>query len=117
MIDFPLEVGILGWVSIILFYFLIAMLMKKKEMVYGFLVTGLINLVAVWSVGDDEIIRWGFILAMCVIFAFSCGIRLMIASTGKESITGGDATTDWASFGWYSLGSAVATLVTSIIVL
>jgi hypothetical protein len=117
MIEFPLVVGILGWVSILLFYLLIAMFMKKKEMVYGFLVTGLIDLVAVWSVGGDEIIKWGFILGICIIFAFSCGIRLMIASAGKESITGGDAPTDWVSFGWYSLGAAIATLLTSVIVL
>ena len=91
--------------------------MKKKEMIYGFLATGLIDLVTVWSVGGDEIIQWGFILGMCIIFAFSCGIRLMIASTGKESITGGDAPTDWVSFGWYSLGAAIASLLTSVIVL
>lgn len=117
MITLPLVVGILGWASILLFYLLIVMLMKKKEMIYGFLVTGLIDLVAVWSVGGDEIIQWGFILGMLVIFGFSCGIRLMIASAGKESLVGGDAPTDWVSFGWYSLGAAVATLLTSVIVL
>lgn len=86
-------------------------------MIYGFLVTGFIDLVTVWSAGGDEIIKWGFILGMCIIFAFSCGIRLMIASAGKESASGGDAATDWVSFGWYSLGAADATLVTSVIVL
>lgn len=117
MIDFPIEVGVLCWVSMLLFYFSIAMLMKKKEMVYGFLATGLIELVAVWSVGGDEIIKWGFILGMCIIFAFSCGIRLMIASCSKVSASGGDAPTDWLSFGWYSLGAVIATLVTSLVVL
>lgn len=86
-------------------------------MVYGFLATGLIDLVAVWSAGGDEIIKWGFILGMLAIFGFTCGIRLMIASAGKESIAGGDAPTDWVSFGWYSLGAAVASLLTSVIVL
>lgn len=91
--------------------------MKKKEMVYGFLATGLIELVAVWSVCGDEIIKWGFILGMCIIFAFSCGIRLMIASAGKESVIGGDAPTDWVSFGWYSLGAVIATAVTMLVML
>jgi hypothetical protein len=117
MIILPLIIGILGCLSILFFYFLIAKFMKKKGMIYGFLVTGLIDLVAVWSVGGDEIIQWGFILGMCIIFAFSCGVRLMIASAGKESIAGGDAPTDWVSFGWYSLGAVIATLVTSLVVL
>ena len=116
MIEFPLIVGILGWVSILSFYFLIAMLMKKKDMIYGFLVTGSIDLLAVLGAYGEEIIRMGFILAMCIVFAFSCGIRLMIASAEKESLTGGSST-DWVSLAWYSLGAAIATLITLCLVL
>ena len=92
--------------------------MKKNEFLYGLVATGLVDFLAVWSAdGEGEIIKGGFILAMCILLAFSCGIRLMIASCGKESASGGDAPTDWLSFGWYSLGAVIATLVTSLVVL
>lgn len=92
--------------------------MKKNEFIYGLVATGLVDFLAVWSAdGEGEIIKEGFILAMCILLAFSCGIRLMIASCGKESASSGDAPTDWLSFGWYSLGAVIATLVTSLVVL
>lgn len=115
MIEFPLEVGLLGWLAILLPLFLllnlISLVMKSREMFLGGWATALANLVAICSVGNDEIIVWGFVVAMLVILAVSCGIRLMLASCVKEAEKK-DAATDWASFGSYSLGACISTAVT-----
>lgn len=90
--------------------------MKSKEVFLGGWVNALANLVAICSVGNDEIITWGFIAAMLIILAASCGIRLMLVSCIKE-IDGQDVATDWASFGSYSLGAVITTAVTMFIFL
>ena len=89
---------------------------KKKELIYGFLATGLINLFLVLAAIGEEIITSGFITAVCVLLALSIGIRLMLASAEKES-DGKGATTDWASWAWYTLGALMASAVSLCLVL
>jgi hypothetical protein len=88
-----------------------------KNILYGLGATGLVNLLAIATVWGEEIIVSGLIIAICTIFAFSVGIRLMIASSQKESIDGGDAPTDWVGLGWYSLGAAIAAIITLIVMI
>lgn len=90
--------------------------MKSKEVFLGGWATALANLVAICSVGNDEISTSGFVIAMLVILAVSCGIRLMLASCVKE-VDGQDVATDWVSFGSYSLGAVITTAVTMFIFL
>ena len=78
--------------------------------------TGLINLLMVFTAAGEEIITSGFITAVCVLFAMSIGIRLMLASAMKES-DGQDAATDWASWAWYTLGALVASVISMFLVL
>ena len=89
---------------------------KKKEVIYGFLATGLINLFLVLTAIGEEIITSGFITAVCVLFALSIGIRVMLASAEKES-DGQDAATDWSSWAWYTLGALMASAVSLWLVL
>lgn len=89
---------------------------KKKEVVYGFMATGLINLLLVLTAAGEEIITSGFVTAVCVLFAMSIGIRLMLASAMKES-DGQDAATDWVSWAWYTLGALVASVISLFLVL
>lgn len=120
MIEFPWYVGLLGWLSIllpfVLLLYLISIVMKSKEVFLGGWATALANLVAICSVGNDEISTSGFVIAMLVILAVSCGIRLMLASCVKE-VDGQDVATDWVSFGSYSLGAVITTAVTMFIFL
>lgn len=120
MIEFPWYVGLLGWLSIllpfVLLFYLISIVMKSKEVFLGGWATALANLVAICSVGNDEISTSGFVIAMLVILAVSCGIRLMLASCVKE-VDGHDVATDWISFGSYSLGAVITTAVTMFIFL
>ena len=85
--------------------------MKSREVFLGGWATALANLVAICSVGNDEISTSGLVIAMSVILAVSCGVRLMLASCVKEGIDR-DLPTDWASFGSYSLGAVISTAVT-----
>ena len=89
---------------------------NKKEIICGFLATGLVNLFLVLTTIGEEIISSGFITAVCVLFALSIGIRLMLASAGKESV-GQDAATDWGSWAWYTLGALMASAVSLCLVL
>lgn len=89
---------------------------KKKEIIYGFLATGLINLFLILTAIGEEVITSGFITAVCVLFALSVGIRLVLASAEKES-DGQDATTDWVSWSWYTLGALMASAVSLCLVL
>lgn len=88
----------------------------KKEIVYGLLATGAIDLLALWTAGGEEIIKGGFVIAMCIVFALSCGIRLMLASCGKDNREI-EQPTDWVSLGWYSIGAAAATALALLVVL
>lgn len=90
--------------------------MKSREVFLGGWATALANLAAIGSVGNDEISIAGFVFAMSVILAVSCGIRLMLASCVKE-VDGHDVATDWASFGSYSLGAVISAAVTLFIFL
>lgn len=90
--------------------------MKSREVFLGGWATALANLVAIGSVGNDEISIEGFVFAMLVILAVSCGVSLMLASCVKE-VDGQDVATDWASFGSYSLGAVISTAVTLFIFL
>lgn len=87
-----------------------------KEIVYGFVSTGFVNLLATIGVDGEEIIRSGFIFAMCITFAVTCFIRLMLASAKAERY-GEDSSTDWCSLGLFSLGAFVATLLSLWVVL
>ena len=87
-----------------------------KEVIYGFTSTGLVNLLALLSAIGGEIIRSGFIFAMCITFAVTCFVRLMLASARAEKY-GEDASTDWVSVGLFSLGALSATLLSLWIVL
>lgn len=116
MIDLPNILGISTLaVYILLFIVLVKILliingMKTKEMILGFGITGLLNLVAVWSVGGDTIIEWGFYIAMVALLAFSCITRLVIGNTGKES-----ESVDWDAIGSYCTGSVIAFALTLVI--
>lgn len=90
--------------------------MKSKEVFLGGWATALANLVAIGSVGNGEISTSGFVIAMSVILVVSCGVRLMLASCVKEG-EDMDLPTDWASFGSYSLGAVISTVVTLFIFL
>lgn len=87
-----------------------------KEVVYGFLSTGFVNLLATIGVEEGEVIRSGFIFAMCITFGLTCFVRLMLASAKAERY-GEDASTDWVSLGWFSLGALVASGLTVWVVL
>ena len=89
---------------------------KNKEVIYGFLATGLINLFLVLTAIGEEIITSGFITAVCVLLALSIGVRLMLASAEKES-DGQDAATDWVSWAWYTLGALMASAMSLCLVL
>ena len=89
---------------------------KKKEVIYGFLATGLINLFLVLTAIGEKIITTGFITAVGVLLALSIGVRLMLASAEKES-DGQDAATDWASWAWYTFGALMASAVSLYLVL
>ncbi|MBQ4589115.1 MAG: hypothetical protein IJA95_07495 [Bacteroidaceae bacterium] len=69
--------------------------MKSREVFLGGWATALANLVAIGSVGSDPIGKGGLVLALLVILAVSCGIRLMLASCVKEG-KDRDLPTDWA---------------------
>lgn len=120
MIEFPWYVGLLGWLAIllpfVLMFYLISLVMKSREVFLGGWATALTNLVAIGSVGSDPISKGGLVLALLVILAVSCGIRLMLASCVKE-VDGQDVATDWASFGSYSFGAVISTAVTLFIFL
>lgn len=90
--------------------------MKTKELIIGFVATALAESVAVWSVGGDDIILYGFIIAMVVILFMSCGIRLMLASATKET-NGQSSSTDWQVVCSYCLGSVISTVLVSLFVL
>lgn len=87
-----------------------------KEIVYGFVSTGFVNLLATIGIEEEEVIRSGFIFAMCITFAVTCFIRLMLASARAEKY-GEDASTDWCSLGLFSLGALSATLLSIWVVL
>lgn len=74
--------------------------METKELILGFGITGLLNLIAVLSVGGDTIIEWGFYIAMIALLSFSCVTRLVIGNTGKDS-----ESVDWDAIGAYCLGA------------
>ena len=120
MIEFPWYVGLLGWLSIllpfVLLFYLISLVMKSREVFLGGWATALANLVAIGSVGSEPIGKGGLVLALLVILAVSCGIRLMLASCVKEG-KDRDLPTDWASFGSYSLGAVISAAVTLFIFL
>ena len=107
MIEFHWTVGLLGWLSILLPIILMLLCMKQKEVLYGFLATGLINLLTLFTANSGEILIGGFIFAVFIILALSCFVRLMLTSARAEKY-GEDASTNWVSLGWYSLGSLVA---------
>lgn len=90
--------------------------MKAKEMYLGGWVTSLVNLIAIGSADGEEIQKGGFVLAMLIILAVSCGIRLMVASAAKEK-EDSDAPTNWTLLGHYSIGAAISTAVTLLIFL
>lgn len=81
----------------------------KKGLLLGFGITGLLNLIAVWSVGGDPIIEWGFYVAMAVLLVFSCLTRIVIGNANKDS-----EGVDWESIGGYCIG-ALAAFVVSLI--
>lgn len=120
MIEFPWYVGLLGWLAVLLplavLFYVISLVMKSREVFLGGWATALANLVAIGSVGSDPIGKGGLVLALLVILAVSCGIRLMIASCVKEG-KDRDLPTDWASFGSYSLGAVISAAVTLFIFL
>lgn len=90
--------------------------MKSREVFLGGWATALANLVAIGSVGSSPIDKGGLVLALLVILAVSCGIRLMLASCVKED-KDMDLPTDWVSFGSYSLGAVISAAVTLLIFL
>ena len=80
--------------------------MNQKEMYLGGWATALLILVALCSLGNEPFLVGGFALAMAVLLAFSCGIRLMLLSSTK-----GEKGTDWKAFGSYAVGAAISTII------
>lgn len=111
MIEFHWAVGLIGWLSILLPIILMLLYMKQKEVLYGFLVTGLINLLTFITANGGEINTYGFSFGVFVVFFLCCFVRLMLASARAEQY-GEDASTDWLSLGWFSLGALVASCLT-----
>ena len=116
MIEFHWMVGLIGWLSILLPTILMILAMKQKEMLYGFVSTGLINLLTFITANAGEINTYGFLFGLFVVFFLCCFVRLMLASARAEKY-GEDASTDWVSLGWFSLGALVASGLTIIVVL
>ena len=87
-----------------------------KEIVYGFLATGFINLLTLLTANGGEINTYGFAFGVFVVFFLCCFVRLMLASARAEKY-GEDASTDWVSLGWYSIGALVASVLTVVVVL
>lgn len=90
--------------------------MKQKEVLYGFLATGLINLLTLLTANGGEINTYGFLFGVFVVFLLCCFVRLMLASARAEKY-GEDASTDCVSLGWFSLGALVASVLTVGVVL
>ena len=80
--------------------------MNQKEMYLGGWATALLNLVAICSLGNEPFSIGGFVFALLIMLAISCGIRLMLLSAAKESYG-----TNWKAFGYYALGAAISTVV------
>lgn len=95
---------------------LMLLYMKQKESFYGFVSTGLINLLTFLTANGGEINIYGFSFGVFVVFFLCCFVRLMLASARAE-IYGEDASTDWVSLGWFSLGALVASGFTVWVVL
>ena len=79
--------------------------MKMKDIILGLVVTLCVDVLAVASVGRDEIIVHGFYLAMAIIFCFSCVVRVMVASATPDAVS----STNWKGVASYAVGALVAT--------
>lgn len=84
--------------------------MSVKELLLGFVLQGALIGVAVLSLCGDAIIEWGYYLAVAILFAFNCGIRLVLGNANKD----GEAT-DWGSIGDYCIGSFLAAALSLVI--
>jgi hypothetical protein len=87
-----------------------------KESLYGLLSTGLINLFTLLTANGGVINTYGFSFGVFIVFFLCCFVRLMLASARAEKY-GEDASTDWVSLGWFSLGALVASVLTVWVVL
>lgn len=91
--------------------------MNAKEIYFGGWMTALLNVIAMCSAGNDPFDTFGFVIAMVIVFLFCSGIRLMLASAGKEDPEDGDAPTKWTEFGSFALGSGISTAITILMFL
>lgn len=87
-----------------------------KEVFYGVVAVGLINLLTLFTANGGEINTYGFSFGVFVVFFLCCFVRLMLASARAEKY-GEDASTDWVSLGWFSLGALIASVLTFCVVL
>lgn len=124
MISFPLIIGILGWLIIILFIilfiFIIKLLilkfkfclidklitMKKGQLVFGALITLSINAILFLTVLGEEIIKYGFIAANIIIFIFVSITKIAIGNAVKDN-----QSTDWKSIFSFIGGSLIASII------
>lgn len=88
--------------------------MNFKEMFLGAIITALIDLIVFLTVIGGELFTPGVVIGLLVIFAFSSGVRLMIASARPE-VANKETGTDWKSFGSYTLGAAVSTIIAMLL--
>lgn len=84
--------------------------MKTNEFILGFIITGALIITAVLSLCGDEIIEWGYYLALAVLYAFSCGGRIVLGNSNKDG-----EPTDWKAIGSYCSGGLVSVVMALLV--
>lgn len=84
--------------------------MNKFQFIYGAAITLALDALLLITSIRGEIIKSGLIIALIVLFAFSVGVKLMLASATKN-----DVPTNWKDFASYTIGSAITTMIIMVI--
>ena len=80
--------------------------MNKFQFTFGALVTLALNVILLLTVLGEQILTYGFIGAVLIIFAFVSIIKLAIGNAISDN-----KSVDWKFIGSFAFGSFVATLV------
>ena len=80
--------------------------MNKFQFTFGALVTLALNAILLLTVLGEQILTYGFIGAVLIIFAFVSIIKLAIGNAISDN-----KSVDWKSIGSFAFGSFVATAV------
>lgn len=124
MIKFPLIIGILGWLIIILFIILFILIIKllilkfkfcfinklitmeKGQLLFGALITLSINAILLLTGLGGEVIKYGFIAANIIIFIFVSITKIAIGNAVKNN-----QATNWKSIFSFIAGSLIASII------